>query len=362
MLKGLLLPRPSVAQVRCVQENLGDIMVYHAIERLLAGLTIVSYSKDCRKHRLIEETSFLRKIFRFAMLGGGTLIFSPRNVGWLGNLEHLVKHSIPLCTFGTGVVDPKFVAESNEAIGLASPLDEESIEGWVECLKMFPFVSVRGNASKRILAEHGLNEVEVVGDPAIFYAYAKIHPKPRKKRIGINVLTTQNFWSGSRDGARDEMLQLIKVLNKDNWEVVLFPTCDEDLDFTAYVREQSGLKKIEVFSRYLDVEAYLTGIKEMDVFVGMRLHSVVAACCVYTPAIMVSYQPKGLDFMETIGLEKFHLRSDQFSADDLMARIESLYENLDEVQQEQYEKCDLMKKRLQGFAQRTERHIISLKV
>jgi hypothetical protein len=358
MLKGVLLPRPSVAQVRCIQDNMGDIMVYNAIDKLMAGINIVSFSKDSGLHRWIQEMPGFRRMFRYAMLGGGTLIFTARKVGWLGNIEQLLTQSIPLCTFGTGVVDPNFVASAHEAAGMASPIDEKSIQGWLACLERFPFVGVRGFESERILKVQGLKSVEVVGDPAVVYAYEQIQAKPMKKRIGINVLTTQHFWPGSKEFSKTEMLSLIINLVKDNWDVVLFPACDEDLDFTGHVRKQSGLENLEVFSNYLDVDAYLAGIAAMDLFVGMRLHSVVAACCSYTPAMMISYQPKGVDFMETIGLERFHLRSDQFSAEELMERIRLLYASIEQVQQEQYEKCALMKQRLHGFARRVEQHLM----
>ena len=92
-------------------------------------------------------------------------------------------------------------------------------------------------------------------------------------------------------------------------------------------------------ARFGDVRRYLDGIEAMDLFLGFRLHTVVAACCVYTPAIMIEYQPKCRDFMRTLGMDKYCFRADRLDADELFACIRAVYDNLEAVQREQFAAC-----------------------
>jgi polysaccharide pyruvyl transferase WcaK-like protein len=47
----------------------------------------------------------------------------------------------------------------------------------------------------------------------------------------------------------------------------------------------------------------------MSAFIGMKLHSVILAMCAHVPSIMLEYRPKALDFMASVGLEQFNVRT-----------------------------------------------------
>jgi len=65
-----------------------------------------------------------------------------------------------LCTFGTGVRDPEFFKD-------ASP---DVIKDWILCLKKFELISVRGNLSCNILNNLGIDNIKIIGDPALIIA------------------------------------------------------------------------------------------------------------------------------------------------------------------------------------------------
>ena len=169
---GFTNPSRSVGHIRGKFENFGDILVADAIEAMFPGLRLIDCG-DGRKARWIDSLVGLRRFHQYSCLGGGTLVFGEH---WLRSLQFVCSRTIPLFTMGTGVIDPVFVAGLYGDGAIA----KSCIDGWIECLKQFRFVSVRGVESQRILAEHGFDRARVVGDPALFYARGTIIPKRRR--------------------------------------------------------------------------------------------------------------------------------------------------------------------------------------
>ncbi len=79
---------------------------------------------------------------------------------------------------------------------------------------------------------------------------------------------------------------------------------------------------VEVWPHSVNMSRYLKVIEEVDVFIGEKLHSVVGAVCAYKPSIMLAYQPKCIDFMKSLGLEDYVLRTDHLDLDQLLQTIE----------------------------------------
>ena len=68
----------------------------------------------------------------------------------------------------------------------------------------------------------------------------------------------------------------------------------------------------------------------MRLFVGIKLHAVALAMCANVPALMVEYRPKCLEFMNTMGMGRFVVRSDAIT----VAGLETLTETLNSEGQE----------------------------
>lgn len=75
------------------------------------------------------------------------------------------------------------------------------------------------------------------------------------------------------------------------------------------------------------MKSYLDSIRECDVFVGEKLHSVVLASAVFVPSIMLEYRPKCLDFQLSLGRGEYNIRIDKLEAADLVDRLEQLSRN-----------------------------------
>ena len=78
-------------------------------------------------------------------------------------------------------------------------------------------------------------------------------------------------------------------------------------------------------------------MRDIDLFIGTKLHSVVCAFCTDTPAIMIGYQPKCYDFMKTMGFERYFIRSDRVTSAAVIELVGELQEEMPRVQQQQLE-------------------------
>jgi hypothetical protein len=348
----MLNPSRSVAQLRGKQDNLGDILVNDAIEAMLTGLTVQTVSRT-RKVEALDSLIGLRRIFKSCVLGGGTLILAPRGLGWLEGLEYLVERTTPLCSFGTGVWDPEFLQQRHELEPTRPTIDREGVDSWIRCLRRFPFASVRGVESQRILGEYGFHEAEVTGDPALFYAREWAEPRPPSGRMGFNVSNLPPFWGRSLEGAVRILTTAVQRLEREGWTITLIPTQPEEEPLAHEIAREIGSSRVSVFRQYLEPRRFFDVIAEQDLFVGVKLHSVIAACCVQTPAIMVGYQPKCTDFMRTMDMEQYLIRTDALKLDDLMGLIAEVSANSEAIRRKQFEECRYYRARLLDFRDRT---------
>lgn len=343
-------PRHAVAHVRCIMDNMGDRLLAEAIELLLGRMTLVDYSTS----RMITAASALvprRQLFRFTCLGGGTLIFGDIDRGWGAALQHALARTDLAFTVGTGVIDPQFRDELHRRHGLR-PLPADSVERWLDHLRAFELITVRGNDSARLLREHGIDRAEVIGDPALYYAREHPTPKAQERRLGINLNNRSYFFGNANARVVEHFADLIRRLREKDWTITMYPMGPEDVAVTEETLRAVGDSTIRMAGWSGSLTRLFDDIGSQDVFIGVRLHSVAAAICTYTPAIMIGYQPKNVEFMETLGLEDHCMRIDAFDVDAMVDLVERLHESAPEVQARQYAACQEFRARLLGFRDR----------
>ncbi|MFC1462249.1 polysaccharide pyruvyl transferase family protein [Verrucomicrobiota bacterium] len=258
-------------------------------------------------------------------LGGGTLISQPVYSGNLRWCRRKVQ-GIPIFVFGTGVAD----ADLWGSFGW--PIDTGD---WCDILEDVQYLGVRGPLSAGRLREWGFRgDIEVIGDPVLWFARAHPEKKPGLKRVGLNLGPSRGHVHGRDEGRVLAFgAELIEKLARDGWSVTLFPMVEEDLKFMEEAVALSGREVSATNLEFLDRDRTLDAMESQDVFVGEKLHSVVMASCVYTPSIMLEYRPKCRDFMQSIGREEWTYRTDELDVDLIWRRLGELYENVDAEQQ-----------------------------
>ncbi|HEY9761156.1 MAG TPA: polysaccharide pyruvyl transferase family protein [Trichocoleus sp.] len=305
-------------------QNLGDDILFEAFQSLFPTLQFLTYDGAVDSvHNppfsyypveLALYRQFIKSnaLYDVVFLGGGTLI----NRGqYLSRFEHALRRKNRCVVFGTGVADPNFWHEYD---GHEDYLNQ--IKAWIPLLRDAVSVKVRGPRSARILASYGLPDTEVIGDPALSMCQSRPIPPTFTRTLGINVGSHGVLW-GEETQVYKTVVELIRKFIAAEWRVELLPFHQGDLEISQQIAQQISSPQVSIWSHFTQIERTLQRIKTYDLVIGQRLHSIVLACGCAVPFIALKYTPKCEDFLESVGLQSFGLRTDELSLDALIALV-----------------------------------------
>jgi len=313
--------------------NLGDEALYAVIHKLLSPIELVKFTPFYKKGKPLEalQKSFLSGM----MMGSGTLINSR---GLLPIMRDFVNR-LPTFAFGGGVLDPEFYSEFG---GYPNDMHE-----WVECLNSFNSVSVRGPLSANVLSRYGYKSALITGDPVLSLALDELPLAKRNNVIGINFGTTRNgscLWGKSDTAVSEFILKLVNILLEKKHQIILFPVWEKDIIAAQNLAKKTS-RRVTIWQHSLDMRDYMKAVEEVDVFIGEKLHSVIGALCMYKPSIMLAYQPKCIDFMMSVGLHDYTIKTDELSIDKVLFLVDTLRERYDQHRTNLFEQILDLKKR-----------------
>jgi len=266
-------------------ENLGDEAILVA-ERILFGQkATVPY---VRRTRLPQVNYLLDRVKRKVILiGGGTLIHGGRagSNGWLESVEHKIARGAVPIVFGTGVAfkDSQIASKS------------EVVKRWIAVLQSSPFVGVRGPISQQVLGKLDVHS-EVVGDLAM--SLSLISPKQERKEhnaIGINLGLCQ----GNQKKYETDMSRIILSL-KDRFDIEFNIVWPHDLCAAHRILTTTNMKNFEIKKFYNDPYTFMEAMSAKKFIIGLKLHAVALTMAAGVPAILIGYQPKCRDFLESL--------------------------------------------------------------
>ncbi len=302
--------------------NLGDEAMLIAFQELF-GKAFCLYSKnyDSKLFKLLGKKGLNCDV---SILGGGTLINATSDT-----IDTLIKcKTNKRIVFGTGVRDQSF---------WDSVADHQSdIPKWVDYLNSCDYIGVRGPKSHAILKQWGVTkEIKQIGDPVLFLSDANIYSKRHNKVLGVNFGTANGkVWGKDEEVIVMSMISLLKRMQIAGWSFKFFPVCPCDIPIIKRLATSlSQGQETSIISNFLDYKNFKKELRSVDVFIGMKLHSVIFSIATYTPSIMIEYRPKCRDFMQSINRENLVFRCDKLDVDILEATINQLYVDLPQVQQ-----------------------------
>ena len=302
--------------------NLGDEALLVAVRKLLYPIVIIDHLGSYGIRKFIQN--ILEEYFFTGMLmGSGTLINAP---GYLKEMIKLQHRKIRTFIFGAGVLDPEIDSKFRKWPNCMRP--------WVEVLNKCEHVSVRGPLSQKILYEYGYKKAEICGDPAFIFAEENIRTIQKRKVIGLNIGTTfkgTSLWGNSDESVINFALNLCKILVSKDYKIILFPVWTKDKHSNKKIAQRVG-NNIKIFNSKCDYSLFMDGVKQVDLFIGEKLHSVVLALCTYTPSIMLSYAPKCEDVMSSIDLMDYSIRTDQLETEKVLFLIENIQNDIEGYQ------------------------------
>jgi len=283
--------------------------------------------------KLLSDRKELDSIYKrldYLLLGGGGLIYDYGGLGtpipWFKRiwLAHIRK--IPLISVGLGV----------------GPLSSKLAQFLTGLLfRKFRLITVRDHESERLLINCRIpkNKVFVMGDPALILPSKKLRRgiedliykrdnlswENNTKKICISIRP----WFKKVDPCRGEekealfikvLATLIKQILDNNIadEVILLPMqhkhTDSDIQLIFPLERELSLhyrgqiKRLGPVYSPQEIKAILS---EVNLLIGMRLHSLILAASAYTPVIGISYDPKVKAFLEMIGLSEYAIQLDE---------------------------------------------------
>jgi polysaccharide pyruvyl transferase CsaB len=199
-------------------------------------------------------------------------------------------------------------------------------------------VSVRDEASRRLLLESGIPEtrVRLSADPAFLLDFEPVRPDGVLSAAGVALRApvagvALRDWSFEADPARWEREMAIALdlfLEQTGGTLVLVPLQRGDRsvedDVAAASRVRNGMRNGERAALLTDVRppAETAGLLSgCDVVVGMRLHALVFAASGGAPSVGVAYDPKVSLLLERLGCAELSLPLRDLEAPELLDRM-----------------------------------------
>lgn len=271
--------------------NIGDEACFYSIDALLKGrYTLIPW----------DNGPWLQKEPpQLCILGGGTILdirFGRREKELI---YPMIKKSIPLIIWGSGIVSPH------------THMDLRTLE----ILNYANFVGVRGPQSKKILDSHRFLKAEIIGDPALFLSTNK-NEVPQNK-IAINIGYTRNNLFGTEQHVIDQTKKLIALLEDRHFNVELFSMWDQDDKILKQVR-----KTYRAWNP--SIPKLIDFMKECYCVVGMKLHSCILSAAANVPFVSLGYRDKCFDFVQSMNLNNWIVRTDAKWAFPVFKKILSL--------------------------------------
>jgi len=170
--------------------------------------------------------------------------------------------------------------------------------------------------SAELLSDAGVSNVEVIGDPVLAFATEQSPGNTSyiTNSIGLNIGQAKGCLWGSEDYICAEYVKLAALAKKTGWQVRWFVVYPPDLPITRKVAQLSETAE-EIHEIYFHPQKYIELVRPLSIFVGMKLHAVALATCAFVPSIMLEYQPKCRDYMQSIGQNDMVVRTDKFRAE-----------------------------------------------
>ena len=319
-------------------DNIGDESILRTLITSLrekipdCRLTVLSHNPASTREKYgveaVERMSpgaILRAVRQCDMLisGGGSLlqdVTSSKSIHYylfIIRLAKLLGKKVFIYSQGIGPIDHAFNRRAT-----------------ARALKKADGIVVRDERSAKLLEQIGLPQERIVitADPVI-------RMKRPDRTVGKEILARAGIkkdgrltvgWA-IREKNRDstfvrEITECIRWLRENyDAESVLIPFhYEEDREVCSVIAERTNGAAKCLSEKYLS-EDMLSIIGNMDVLVGVRLHSMIYAAIMGVPIIGVSYDPKCTAFLNSVGLDSLSTR-ETFSAEAFKAEFARVLE------------------------------------
>ncbi|KYO66548.1 polysaccharide pyruvyl transferase CsaB [Thermovenabulum gondwanense] len=177
-------------------------------------------------------------------------------------------------------------------------------------LNKVDYITLRDEDSKRDLLNLGLSpsKITVTADPVI-----GIEPEAIDEDAGKNILLKKGVdfkkpLIGISIRSHDDNEKIIEEVSRfveifqGGADFLLIPYhFPADLDISKKVMQKTYNNNVYLIEENIDPISAFSILKNLNLIVGMRLHSLIMACALFIPTIGISYDPKVDRFMKMAG-------------------------------------------------------------
>ena len=278
--------------------NFGDEILLECIKELMHPIGFVELfePQDATPDFFyaIREWHSGKSVLAAIFIGGGTLI---NEAVFLRIIEPAIATGAPLYVFGSGAKD----RSSDHAPGC----DFDALTNrYVQILQKAKAVYVRGPHSARMLESSGVSNVSIIGDPGLSLP-AKYLCEREQRNLSFCVGISIGSWDkpkGDQHRILEIVTELAKCLLASGFELRILNMQEIDIPVATALAERAGID-LETANNPNNVLETFQAIRQCDIVIGQRLHSVVVAAAMGIPCISLAYATKCKDFMASIKRE-----------------------------------------------------------
>lgn len=232
--------------------------------------------------------------------------------------------------------------------------------------EMVDLITVRDNQSIQILRSLKIPESKIIltADAALnntpcsqehiekILSLEKIEKE--KPLLGFNINAYIDTWVETgrepidrRNFLRDIALVLDKIIEDLDVNVIFFATQHMDIPIISkvinYIKNKDKVNLIT--NRKYSNQEIMGLLGKIELFIGMRLHSLILASAMHTPILGLIYQDKVRNYLKELNLEKQKIEFSNFSADNLFNIIKKSWYEREEIKKHLTIRIEELKKK-----------------
>jgi hypothetical protein len=249
--------------------------------------------------------------------------------------------------FGAGVRDP--------SLFYTYLLQDPRASVWINRLKVFRYIGVRGEISKNVLAKWGITS-EVIGDPS--FSLRPSHLKAKEDdTICINLGSDGILWGMNDSLVFHEITKVIRKLKQEEYNIILIPFRNNNILSLSKLAKDEG---VGFFDNWFNIQSTVDLIASSKLLIGERVHSLGLSAAAGTPFVSIEYQPPCFEIAQSLGFQDYSVRTDVLTEEKVIRLFHNLIENYDEMLGKLNEKVEIYRERQAKFAAQIVRDIDSL--
>ena len=308
--KTLMTGKPRLGYIGALGDaNLGDEAMFTAAKQLYPNHELVTLLSTWRETELVTKGLSGPAFFDGVILGGGTLV-SPY---WLPAIAHAQEQGCRTWTLGTGIGSSGFGDEAAVAL-----------DGWSECLKQMSGVGLRGPRSMDAARQLGIGNAELIGDLAAVLTPETPQQPSTRRKIVVNIAASPDDTRSPADiPALTAVVNYLRLADQFGDEVIGVAMHRTDGGPTRRVLDAAGLEHVSV-QLPKDFTAFAKWVNGAHFTISVRLHAAILAANLGIPSVSLGYRDKNLDFMQSIGQERWHVSLETATLDHVTDVIKAM--------------------------------------